>query len=120
VIGGLYHIFIKQMIAVPSNTTDGMQADWNTGSRLYSLFANVVRGADSGSQVGGIIMSSVASLRNFLPRNSKINNAGIKVGVDPPHPPGVGAYECIVGQSYINDLLDNLQREAQIRDIIGR
>jgi hypothetical protein len=27
------------------------------------------------------------------PRNSKTNNAGIKVGgIDPPHPPGVGAY----------------------------
>jgi hypothetical protein len=27
------------------------------------------------------------------PRNSKTNNAGIKLGgIDPPHPPGVGAY----------------------------
>jgi hypothetical protein len=46
-------------------------------------------------------MASAASLKIFLltggnpPRNSKTNNAGIKVGgIGPPHPPGVGAYGC--------------------------
>jgi hypothetical protein len=44
-------------------------------------------------------MASAASLKIFsregdnTPRNSKTNNAGIKVGeIDPLIPPGVGAY----------------------------
>jgi hypothetical protein len=45
-------------------------------------------------------MASAASLKIFFlgggdnpPRISKTNNAGMKVGIDPPHPPGVGTYE---------------------------
>jgi hypothetical protein len=43
-------------------------------------------------------MASAANLKKFCsrgdnpPRNSKTNNAGIKLGESIPHPPGVGAY----------------------------
>jgi hypothetical protein len=58
----------------------------------------ITRGADSDSQVGEIIMASAASLNNFFarrgdnpPRNSKTNNAGLKVGDRSPSSPPVSA-----------------------------
>jgi hypothetical protein len=71
---------------------------------LHSLYVEyVTRGADSDSQVAGIIMASAASLKlcfcsrgDNRPRNNKTNNAGITVGDWSPIPSGVGAYECKV------------------------
>jgi hypothetical protein len=62
--------------------------------RSSSSHLQLHRGADSDSQVRGIIMASAASLINFFAhggwdnpsRNSKTNNAGIKVGDRSPIP----------------------------------